>query len=100
VCGRKEEKIRARVDSSLSSGIKTSVAHKGDTLSLILTPDSEQRGQLHAVAEDPAEGDHGSDPVPSVDSRVHAVVRDHHVSMRADRKKRVSDDEESPTFVV
>jgi len=52
---------------------------------------------LHAVAKDPAKGDHGGDPMPSVDSRVHAVVRDHHVSAQR-AGKRVSD-EESLTFV-
>lgn len=56
-------------------------------LSLTLTPDSEQRGQLHAVAEDPAKGDHGGDPVPSVDSRVQMVVRNHHVSAHREKKK-------------
>lgn len=57
------------------------------SVSFSLTPDSEQRGQLHAVAENPAEGDHGGDPVPSVDSRVHAVVRDHHVSAQTGKRE-------------
>lgn len=46
----------------------------------MLTPDAEKRGQLHAVAEDPAERDHERDPVLLVDPRVDAMVGDHDVS--------------------
>jgi len=49
---------------------------------LKVTPDSEERGKLHSVAEEPAKGNHGGNPVSSVDSRVQIVVCDHHVSRK------------------
>lgn len=44
-----------------------------------LTPDSEQRRQLKAVREHPAEGDHRPDAASPIDASINAVVRDHDV---------------------
>jgi len=64
------------------------VGHNGAGLQALVvakaTPFPQQRGQLHAVGEEPAGGNHHGNPVALIDPGVQPMVGDHHVPIDRD----------------
>lgn len=78
--GRDEERRLAAVSMVIGhngAGLQAGIVPKA-------TPFPQQSGQLHAIGEEPAGGDHHGDPVALVDPGIAAMMRDHHVAIDGD----------------
>lgn len=72
------------------AAVSMHIAHDRAGLQAIIvaeaTPHAQQRGQLHAIGDQPAGSDHDRNPVSLIDPGVQSMMGDHHIAIDGDHR--------------